>query len=171
MSVNKNRFTGSVVGNLRRSCMKTSIFWASEKMRKRGSLSVRDQRKVLQTKLHRNPACIRPIMEPASPHSPRSSMWAGKASLPPHRASNQSHFANSTSGMENSKVQHIKDPRAPTQSAIPRPESFMWMWNAPNTQLANSLCILEESGPFAVVLSCLKFWDFIVSLGWSTLFS
>ena len=79
--------------------MKTSNFWASEK--RRGSMSARDQRKVPKANLlPGNPACICSVMGTAFPLYPRDSMWTGKASLPPHRASNQSHLTYSTSAME-----------------------------------------------------------------------
>lgn len=64
-------------------------------------MSARDQRKVPQTNLlPGNPACIRSVMGTAFSLSPRDSMWTGKVSLPPPRASNQSHFTNSASAME-----------------------------------------------------------------------
>ena len=51
-------------------------------------MSARDQRKVPQTNLlPGNPACICSVMETAFPLYPRDSMWTGKASLPPRRAS------------------------------------------------------------------------------------
>lgn len=93
--------------------MKTSNFWANEK--RRGGMSARDQKKVPQTNLlPGNPACIHSVMGTAFPLYHRNSVWTGKASLPPPRASNQSHFTYSASTMERPDTSRTPE-QAPSQ--------------------------------------------------------